>query len=361
MNLKTLLASILLVSLSACNDTEDEPSIQPPVNNPSDVVLTINNSNLEITIGQSVNIDYSVTPAETKITWTSSDTRIATVNEDGCVTGVARGSVTITATAGQTKASLNVKVERATQVGDYYYSDGTVSNVVISNKDILGVIFWLGDPTTDDAALRRDHPDCTHGLVVAAYPDMSPTPWQSNAYAYGLTTGDWIENNIADQYVSTVSIWTKDTRRNYIAGYNNTKALELFNAATENAMWPLEAIQRVADYRASYPAPSSSSDWFLPGLKELTLLINSEHDGDVFDFNNIAKDKAVINKQIINESLAKINGSQPIGSKEWAYDYWSSADWDPEQAYHVSTFNGTVMLSPKTGDNNQLIRCVLAF
>ena len=42
-------------------------------------------------------------------------------------------------------------------------------------------------------------------------------------------------------------------------GYNNTKAIEAFNLAEENASWKVEAVEYVVDYRTKVPAPETSN------------------------------------------------------------------------------------------------------
>lgn len=359
---KLIAVAVFAAAMAACSGGEDESfPPDPPVTPLPEVEISLGVSAVDVMVGRSVSIPFEVSPEGTEVVWTSSDERIAVVDGNGTVTGVARGSVTVTATAGSAEATVAVKVARAPQVGDYYYSDGSYSGSVNSAKEVIGVVFWVGDPTADDAALRRDHPACINGLVVAAFPDMNPVPWQSNAAGCGSHTGYWVESEVGDKYVSPVTAWMQDTRRNVIAGYNNTKALEAFNDAPENAQWPVDAIERVRAFRSSSPAPAGSSDWFLPGIKELTLLMNDEHDGEVFDFNNVAKDKCCINKAVINASLEKLSGAEVIGRRDWAYEFWSSADWNEAQAYQVSSLSGGVMGSAKDGRHNQVVRCVLAF
>lgn len=377
MKFRTLLFAFLSVMVMACSSDEPEkPDVNPdpdptptptpdpdPDPDPEEIVIILSETDLEMPIGATQTISYTVTPENTPVEWMSSNERVATVDENGCVTAIARGSASITVSAGDASASCTVKVIRAAQVGDFYFSDGTYSPSLIAGKTVIGVIFWLGDPTADDAALRRDHPECTHGLVVAAYPDVNPCPWQANFMAYGKTTGVWVEQ-YAKEYVSPVSVWEQDTRRNVIAGYNNTKALEAFNAAAENKSWPVNVIEEVAKFRSSVPAPESSSDWFLPAVKELSLLINDVYDGDVLDFNDVAGSLCNSNRKIINETLAQIEayGAELIGANpNWAYDYWSSTDWVYSQTYHISAQSGSIMCGSKDGKVNQLVRCVLAF
>lgn len=358
------LATVFMVACSTGNDKEDEPSVtptptptpEPPA--PVEVVINLDREQAEVGIGQTITLVATVDPADTPIEWESADTRIATVDDNGVVTGVARGSVAVKATAGNASAECLVKVVKPVAVGDYYYSDGTTSSVLSTTRSVLGVVFWVGDPTADDAQLRADHPKCTHGLVVAAFADMTACAWQLDPTGYNNTVSAWIQVN-APKYQIISSAWMEDVRRNSILGYNNTKAMEAFNNA--NSAHALPVITKVRQYRESEVAPESSSGWFLPSTKELTLLINGEHDGDVFDFNNISKDKCLANKAVINASLQEIEGAELMGRNDWAYDYWSSTEWDKSQAYQVSTYKGNVMGSQKSASNNQLVRCVLAF
>lgn len=328
---------------------------------PVPVTLTLETEQLDLFVDESKTLAYTVDPADTKVVWSTSDDRIVTVDENGTIYGVARGSAVITATAGDATATCNVRVVRPMQVGDFYYADGSHSANLSMSKEVIGVIFWVGDPTADDAALKRDHPECTHGLVVAAFPDTNPYAWQPGYSSLSQTVGAWVAANATD-YQDITSEWMKDERRNKIAGYNNTKAIEAYNASDYGQQVPVLAIARVQAFRQSNPAPASSSDWFLPAVKELTLLINDDYDGEVFEFNNISSSLCLTNRNVINEKLAQIENAELIGcNKEWSYDYWSSTEWYYNQAYHVSADDGSVMGGSKDGAYNQQIRCVLAF
>ena len=73
--------------------------------------VTLNVTTASVYIGESVNLTASVTPANASdktITWTSSNTEIATVDETGKVTGVELGKATITAT---TKNGISASCE----------------------------------------------------------------------------------------------------------------------------------------------------------------------------------------------------------------------------------------------------------
>lgn len=76
--------------------------------------ITFANTEASMEIGQSMTIEYSVTPEDVKnpkIEWTSSDESIATVDNTGNVTSIKDGEVEITATSGDTaKDTCKIKV-----------------------------------------------------------------------------------------------------------------------------------------------------------------------------------------------------------------------------------------------------------
>ena len=76
------------------------------------MTLTITSSrNVEELAARSTSqIDVTVTPAGTPITYTSSDTSVATVSDTGLITGVAQGSAIITVEAGGVQDTVNVTV-----------------------------------------------------------------------------------------------------------------------------------------------------------------------------------------------------------------------------------------------------------
>lgn len=79
-------------------------------NSAPDVTLTVNKPTLTIEKGKTAQIDYTVTPANTRVTFVSDKTNIATVNATGLVTAVAVGSATITVAAAGQAAQVAVTV-----------------------------------------------------------------------------------------------------------------------------------------------------------------------------------------------------------------------------------------------------------
>ena len=77
--------------------------------------VTLDKTTAELTVGETATLTATVVPEDAtnqKVTWTSSDTSVATVDENGVVTAVANGTTTITATTedGGFTASCTVTV-----------------------------------------------------------------------------------------------------------------------------------------------------------------------------------------------------------------------------------------------------------
>ncbi len=99
----TALLSLGLLLL-AC----DPPEVEVAVSS-----VSLNKSSAELTVGETVKLTATVLPADAKdktVSWSSSNTSVATVSPTGDVTAVAEGSSTIKATAGSKSATCAVTV-----------------------------------------------------------------------------------------------------------------------------------------------------------------------------------------------------------------------------------------------------------
>lgn len=314
MKTKDLFAAIaVLPALASCGGTEKEISAK-------DIILEETEFNM--TVGETRQIKAEILPQNTTDTillFDSSAPDIASVSENGLVTALSEGEAAIRVSAGEKHALCNVTVQCIpAEIGDYYYSDGTWSSELDTDKTVIGIVFWTGNPGQDDPSLKKDHPECTHGLAVA----------------------------INGEQESTL---------NMMVGYNNTKAIEVFNAAPENATWPVEAVEKAGQYRQSVPAPENSSDWYLPSAKELTLLAYGDTDKNIY-----YTDSTTVIKELVNEKLSTLEDSQLLCTHDFIWTYWAANEFDEEEAYNVSMMSGATFYYKK-GVINYFARFILAF
>lgn len=235
--------------------------------------------------------------------------------------------------------------EHTLQAGDYFYSDGTIvagSEADPPSEGCIGIVFWVGDPTSKDKTLKNDHSGCTHGLVVAL--DEITTAWQAS----DESVQGWLDSNSSLWLPVASDYRPANSLNNNIQGYNNTRAIEEFNANN-----PVEtlvyAVQQTVDYRNKIKAPASSSDWYLPSIKELALL--SEKDVD-----NITVDQSygTDNLHLINLQLTKINATN------LAWYCWSSTELRSYMAFLIS-FDHCKITGVSKSYSDCRIRPVLAF
>lgn len=239
------------------------------------------------------------------------------------------------------------------KVGDFFYSDGSWSTELDASKTPIGVVFYVGDPGVDDAALRADFPGCTHGLVVGL--KQAKCEWQ-DAYSdfgddYEMTVGEWIEEN--SDYVSiTTRSEAMTSVFNKIMGYNNTKGIDVYN---DEFGWDYEVLvgANVSSVMSLTPAPSNTSGWYVPSVKEVSLLCSGDIAGNIGDlgYEDIPDNANAI---LINARLEQIPGATALSEV-----YWSSTEYTESSVHTIQFKNGLIMQTSKGGSN--ALRPVLAF
>lgn len=243
------------------------------------------------------------------------------------------------------------------QIGDYYYADGGWSSELESEREVIGIVFWVGDATAQDPTLRREHPDCTHGLVLAL--KQKSSPWQSLFWKSEARVSSWIQ---AQGLMYDLPLLTREMGSiGKICGYNNTRAIEAYNSAPENSQWIVEAIEQVGQFREEVVAPSSSSGWYCPSPKELSLICTGDYAGNIYDLST----QSIEMRNLLNERLKELSG---VNSLPGAI-HWSSAEFDDQGvdervgwqvAISVLFSDGDVSISFKDYSSGY-IRPVLAF
>lgn len=317
--------------------------------------VTLSEESLDLLVGDQVELTVEILPEDAeydKVVWSSSDEAVVTV-ADGLVTAIAEGSAEVTVTVGGVSdvCAVTVSVPAPPAVGDIFYSDGTYSTELDPNKTPIGMVFYVYDPLADDAALARDFPECTHGLVFSLTEAADGVAWQENYNAYGALVSTWIEENLTD-YTPISSNGFTDENLNSILGYNNTKAIEAFNAA--NPDYPVTVVDIVKDFAESVPAPENTSGWYLPSVKELSLICTGYYSASIGNLYGHTEQM-----DALNEILKTIEGADILFGI-----YASSTEM---LSYPTMTLglnmlsgDGSVYWNLKT-DLNNVVRPVLAF
>lgn len=243
------------------------------------------------------------------------------------------------------------------KVGDYYCADGNLVSRDAGEvpDDCIGIVYYVGNPQpsvlykdnealgVDESkdALRRDFPNCIHGLVYAvkrANPTVSRFT-SSSKFDYTSTFNGNAE-------LSATYLWGQESKAptyNCILGYNNTEVLRVI----ENAV---DMFTNLDSYVDVFPAPVVSSGWYLPSLEEMRTIFE--------------------NNDIINSSLANIGG-ESLWITESGYDvsnaaylgYWTSTCRAKGYMYGSHDNNGA--FAPRDGkstkDGRGYFRFSLAF
>jgi hypothetical protein len=244
------------------------------------------------------------------------------------------------------------KINHTLQVGDYFCADGKIVSVDAETvpESVIGIVCYVGNiqpSVTHEAytetqdALRRDHPGCTHGLVVAMnyaeYNDSKTSVFspQSRDYFYG----NWF-NSDDDWTGKFINTDTKTTDAEGVAalpflGYNHTE-LMINSPSWENACQA--GVNFVQAYRTKVVAPNITSGWFLASLKELDLLFRL--------------------KSTINARLKAVGGDELLeGSR-----HWSNAERTGNtQIVYQHNFSTGVINDKRRNEGAGYFRMMLAF
>lgn len=105
---------------------------------------------------------------------------------------------------------------------------------------------------------------------------------------------------------------------NNMNGYSNTRTMREWNKIyPSNDFQIMDGIKK---FEQSTPAPSSSSGWFLPSLKELSILCSGISSGTLSAGTNYG----VTMRDKMHSSLNNVSGSSKFVSSGGTRVYWSS-------------------------------------
>lgn len=176
--------------------------------------------------------------------------------------GSASGSDKITVTVGFNDTWIDPNAPKA---GDYYYSDGTWSATLNSDKTAIGVVFAVkGDGSAIDSDVASNYSSVTfkdnaiHGWVVSLK-EITPTPRFASS-----SDG---QNGVTVSSIKGVNTETTD-----IKGYANCSAWKS-NALADEAVYTalLKAESYAADHSATLPV-TGTSGWYIGAIAQMDVL-----------------------------------------------------------------------------------------
>lgn len=235
--------------------------------------------------------------------------------------------------------------------GDFYCKDAS-GNAYIIPKDVtpeeaqksacLGIVFWKGNPNKayGGEQLRKDHPVCVHGLVVAKSNATTTNEGKMKWMASNYNVLGWISNHF---YIPDIF--------SYEEGYAMTCLLNQFNQSsvvTGNNSYKVLPAAELAAYQTSNPTPSGSSGWYWPTITELKILCWGQD-----------AQSGTAGREMIDTQLSAAGGAG-LGTDQ----YWPSEDYGDREAYTLN-FNdgsgGDNYTQLQTKDNEYKVRYILAF
>lgn len=120
--------------------------------------ITLNTNSLSFaTLNSTQQLTATTTPVGGEITWSSSNTSVATVSQTGVVTAIAYGNATITATSGSVSATCSVSIAQATvtSISAVYTQSGTVydtDSLDSLKSDLVVTATWSNSSTSTVAS-----------------------------------------------------------------------------------------------------------------------------------------------------------------------------------------------------------------
>jgi len=127
--------------------------------------VTLSKDTLNLNSGSSGNLTANVLPGNANnksVVWSSSDPNVATVDQNGNVSGISAGnaSVSVTTTDGGFTASCSIKVFRIIKL--YFHIKRTAK---VGYKSDDGGYWYLTEPMRDDIYVRSDSPEGIPGTI----------------------------------------------------------------------------------------------------------------------------------------------------------------------------------------------------
>ena len=163
----------------------------------------------EVAVGSTEAIKATVKPANTKVTYTTSDEKIATVDANGVVTGVAAGDVTITVKAGKTTKTVKMTVKKAILKSATQTEANKIEAVIAGDtKDLKAGDFKVTNTATNATVAVKTvtaKKNVADTFVIETFGEMTDAKDYSVEY-----DGTVVKFTATDGAVAKVGITTKE-------------------------------------------------------------------------------------------------------------------------------------------------------
>ena len=367
-----MMAVVFSVAMFASCSDDDE-------NNGGTVAVTgvTIQETLPLGVDSTFTLVATITPEDAtnkSVTWVSSDEAVATVDANGVVRGIAEGTadITVTTVDGEFSDVCAVTVTANggggavvgdVNVGDYYYSDGTVSSTFDESKTPVGIVFHVFENgTVSDTELAADFPACNHGLVVSLA-GINNTVWSSRAAQLGYNMGVSNANYFASILAYIPGCENIDIMNTTaMNGYSNTKAYKTFNDYNDESQQYVIIEQQFIPDGTEGEEGKPNGEWvdvnipvhvnILDSLDIFTVVAPADYTSGWFVPS--AAEVAMIGENItvINEKLTAIDASYAIptvgefvpGQGMVTPALWTSTMVESFSYYGMTEYNGGVMM-----------------
>lgn len=222
-------------------------------------------------------------------------------------------------------SNLELVYGKFADLGDYYYADGTWSpdynTTDTGSPACIGIVFKVGTAVGDAASNYDDKlAEGIHGYVVALTDALtSPKTWGPSM-------------NEDDRYLLNTPFNT-DIKYN---GYTQTNYI--WNNHSDN-LYNYNPFKAVKDYTA---APSNSSGWYLPSMKQLS------------DVRSVYKGEAG------SMLYDRLNTIDPNNLFQTEAHYWTSTEFDNNNAWYI-LFDTSGTIDNKAKSSSCYARAILTF
>lgn len=292
------------VVTAACGELEATCSVV--VKEVAVETVELDKESAEIFVGESVQLSATVLPADAAdpaVSWSSSYPGVASVDDNGLVSGISAGVAVITAEAGGVKAECSVTVkeipvssieldpeEKEMEVGQSFTISATVKpdnagdktvvwssgNESVAKVDGNGTVTGISEGTAVILAEAGDVTAECHVTVVAAASGEPAadikTDWTVGEFFDVAEYGKGVVFEVGDNHIKVVSLVDNTILKTFSPYGVEPRCTDLEQVDGKPVTDALAEAGVLSDYPAADWARSMGEFWYLPTIKELTEL-----------------------------------------------------------------------------------------